>query len=433
MPDAIADSKCNVKPEIAVCQNRQAPPAGTMTPTTRGNFQGIYPPVYYSFMSIFVTPNVAATVIGLRILNAVIFVGLMSLLYWLLAPSRRRTLIWTWAIGIVPLGMFLVASNNPSAWAVISGGSLWLALLGYFESSGRRAIGLGILSAVLAVMGAGARADGAVYTVLAIGVAGVLSIDRSRAFWLKAILPAALVVLAAFFYLTAGQSGVSSSGFSNKDEVITIPALLWSNLLNLPSIWAGNLGTWGLGWLDTPMPAVVWVTGIAVFGAVTFAGLRSASARKLIALAAVFLTLFAIPMWLLYVSRAQVGVQVQPRYVLPVLLMFAGVALLTVRGRTFGFGRLQVAVIAVVVAVANAAALHVNMRRYISGLTVNDWNLNHYVVWWWSVPISPMVAWLFGVVTFAAAIALALWYIEVRGPRSSALNEPDDQPAVTAA
>jgi hypothetical protein len=428
VPNAIADSKCNIKPQIEVCQNRVPVASATMTPTVRGNFEGVYPPVYYSFMSIFVTPNIAGSVIAMRIVNAVLFVGITSLLYLLLAPSRRRTLLWTWAIGLVPLGAFLVASNNPSAWAVIAGGSLWLSLVGYFESHGRRAIWLGVLSVVLAVMGAGARADSALYTVGAVIVAVILTAQRRRAFWLKAILPAALVVVGVFFYRTAGQSAVSSSGFGGKDQTISVSSLLWNNLLNLPSLWAGNLGTWGLGWLDTPMPAVVSVTCIAIFGAVTFAGLRSVSTRKLLALGAVLLALIVVPMWLLYVSRALVGFQIQPRYVLPLLLMFAGVALFTVRGRPITFSRLQVGVVALGITIANAAALHVNLRRYVSGLQVTDVNLNHFVSWWWNVPITPMVTWVLGSIVFGVALWLALWYVAVRMPRLEAVEEPAAQP-----
>lgn len=431
VPNAIADSKCNIKPQIVVCQNRVPMAPGTMTPTVRGNFEGIYPPVYYSFMSIFVTPNIAASVVAMRIVNAVLFVGITSLLYLLLAPSRRRTLLWTWAIGIVPLGAFLVASNNPSAWAIIAGGSLWLSLVGYFESHGRRAVWLGVISVVLAVMGAGARADSALYTVGAVIVAGILTAERTRTFWLKAILPAALVIVGVFFYRTAGQSAVSSSGFGGKDHTVSVSSLLWNNLLNLPSLWAGNLGTWGLGWLDTPMPAVVSVTCIAVFGAVTFAGMRSVSTRKLLALGAVLLALIVVPMWLLYVSRALVGFQIQPRYVLPLLLMFAGVALLTVRGRPITFTRLQVGVVALEITIANAAALHVNLRRYVSGLQVTDVNLNHFVAWWWHVPITPMVTWVLGSLVFGVAIWLALWHVAVRMPRLEALEEPAARPAAT--
>ena len=64
--------------------------------------------------------------------------------------------------------------------------------------------------------------------------------------------------------------------------------------------------------------------------------------------------------------------------------------------------------------VAEAISLNVNMRRYISGLSVQDPNLNHYVQWWWNVPVSPMVVWVVGSLAFAGALVCARWFLQRR-------------------
>jgi predicted membrane protein DUF2142 len=406
--------KCDVDP-------RQSPTE--LIPTARGNFAGTYPPVYYAVMGVFASTQYAVSAIIMRIVNAVLFVGLTSLLYWLLTPSRRRTLAWTWAIGIVPLGISLLSSNNPSSWAIIAGGSLWLAVLGWFESSGRRAIGLGALSVVFAVMGAGARADSAIYTVLGAALACILAVSRTRAFWLKAILPAALVVIAVLFYFGANQSAGTSglTGSHDTSTPLVTAQYLWNYVLELPQLWAGSLGTWPIGWLDIPMPALVSVAAVAVFGAVTFTGLRSSSFRKLLGLGFALLTLIAVPSWVLLRSTAVVGQEVQPRYVLPLLLMFAGVALLEAN-RRISFSRLQTGIVVLALSLANAAALHVTIRRYVTGLSVIDPNLNHNVQWWWGGPISPMVVWVIGVLAFAAAVFFAVWFLNSRDD----VREPEE-------
>ena len=56
--------------------------------------------------------------------------------------------------------------------------------------------------------------------------------------------------------------------------------------------------------------------------------------------------------------------------------------------------------------VANAVALHVNMRRYITGTSVKSWNLNTAAEWWWSIPVSPMMVWAVGSVSFAAFLVI---------------------------
>ena len=384
--------------------------------TTRGNFVGTYPPVYYAFMGLFASTHYTVAALVMRIVNIILFVGLSSLLYFLLAPSRRRTLLWTWSIVIVPLGAFLVASNNPSAWAVISGGILWLALVGYFEQRGWRSIVLGVVAAVALIMGAGARADSAIYAVVAIGVAVFMTAEKSRAFLLKAIAPLAFVLVAIVFYLTANQSSVAAGGLSGEHAASGAggATLIWNNLLQLPGLWAGVLGTWGLGWLDVLMPASVYVLGLLAFGAATFTGLVSVTVRKVIALAGVGALLVAIPSWILYKGHATVGQEVQPRYIMPLVIIFAGVALLQAGPRLIRFTRVQTIVVIIAVSIANAVALHVTMHRYITGPGMEGLSLNHNVYWWWHIPVSPTVVWVLGSVAFAAAIAVALWQSSAR-------------------
>ncbi|WP_345763822.1 DUF2142 domain-containing protein [Diaminobutyricibacter sp. McL0608] len=384
--------------------------AGSMIATARGNFSGEYPPVYYAAMSVFASTNFTVSILLMRAINVLLFVGITSLLYYLLGPSRRRTLVWTWSIVIVPLGAFLIASNNPSAWAVISGGTLWLALVGYFERRGWRSIVLGCVAALAAVMGAGARADAAIYSVIAVGLALLMTVARTREFWLKAILPLGIVIVAGLFYLVSNQSSVASGGLTGTHPPSATGGfgLLWNNLLQVPSLWSGVLGSWGLGWLDTIMPAVVPVLGVLAFGAATYTGLVSMSARKLVSLVIALAALVAIPVWVLTKSSAVVGQEVQPRYIMPLVIIFAGVALLQANGRPILFTRLQAIVVVIGVSVANAAALHTTMRRYISGFNVFDWNLDHFQHWWWTGAVPPMAVWVVGMLAFAAAVYFAL-------------------------
>lgn len=386
-------------------------PHPALLATDRWNRAGQYPPVFYAVNAVFATPDVHASVVTMRLFNALLFAGIGTLLFLLLPPIRRATLLWMWSATVVPLGMFLIASNNPSSWAIIAGGSVWIALVGFFETRGPRMWGLGALAVVTALMGAGSRADSAVYVGVAVVAVAVFEARRSRGYLLKCLLLLALALLAIVFYLRAGQSG-SSGGLVGSHTATTLAPLqlLWNNLLELPGLWAGALGTWGLGWLDTSMPGVVSTFAIGVFGAALFAGAASFSVRKLLGMLVSGLALVAIPSYVLFKSAATVGHEVQPRYILPLLIMFAGFALLQSEGRRMTFSRFQIVASALALTIANAAALHVNIRRYISDPGVVDINLNHHVGQWWNGPVSPMVVWIFGILTFAGAVGLALWY-----------------------
>ena len=104
-----------------------------------------------------------------------------------------------------------------------------------------------------------------------------------------------------------------------------------------------------------------------------------------------------------------VGQEVQPRYIMPLVIIFAGVALLQAgRPARSVFTRVQTIVVVIGVSVANAVALHTTMHRYISGFNVFDWNLNHFQHWWWTGAVPPMAVWVVGILAFAAAVYFAL-------------------------
>lgn len=396
----------------AACQAATIRDPDKLVPTDRGNFAAHqYPPVYYTVMSVFASRAVTFSAILIRIVNVVLFVGLVTLLYLLLPVLRKPTLLWAWIVSIVPLGTFLIASDNGSAWAIISGGSFWLALVGYFESTGRRKISLAVLSAVLAVMGAGARADAAVYTCIAAVVVSVLCFRRARRFWIDAILPLCIIVVAALFYHFASQSGITSSGFGSGAPTASGHAklgLLGLNILGVPSLWAGTLGTWDLGWLDTELPAIVPAAMALAFIGVSFVGLRGPGLRKTIAFVIVLVSAWLIPAWVLTQGGNEVGQNVQPRYIYPLVILLAGVAIFRVARAPLRLGRLQLVLVAAAVALANAISLHVSMRRYISGQKIGALDLDHDLQWWWHVPVSPMAVWIVGALAGAIAVVVIL-------------------------
>jgi hypothetical protein len=400
----------------ADCLDRAAP-SDPLVETGRGNFAGSYPPVYYTAVGIFAGPDFTdAAVVLLRVLNAVLFLSIATALHFLLPVRLRPTSMWMWIISVVPLGLFLITSNNPSAWAVISGGSVWLATLGYFASDGWRRWSLLALAALVTLMGAGARADAAAYAAIGVVVAAVLSAERSRRYLISvAPFVGALLLIVLVFVLTR-QSGVLTAGLTGHSEPSPLPIheLVIKNLLEVPSLWAGAFGTWPLGWLDTPMPAVVWVGALGVFGAMVFAGVRSMSWRKAVALAIVAVALITVPVWVLVQSRVIVGAEVQPRYILPLVVMLGGVALVQVAGRRIDITTAQMWLVGGALVIANGVALHTNIRRYISGLDVSDWNLNHHVEWWWDIPFPPMVLWVVGSLAFAGALFILLQWLRSR-------------------
>ncbi|MCU1542248.1 MAG: hypothetical protein JWM50_113 [Microbacteriaceae bacterium] len=378
--------------------------------TTTGNFEDLYPPVYYFVMSPFAGDNLQVSALTMRMINSLLFVGVVTALFWLLPVSRRPTLLVAMVVCVVPLGMFLIPSNNPSSWAILSAGTFWIALLGFFETHGRRRVALGGIAALTAVIGAGARADSALYVLLSIAVVFILTVRLNVRFLLLCLLPLAIAVIAVVLFLSSQQVASASTGLEPnlvKPEYSQY-TLTVGNLLQIPDLWAGVFGTWSLGWLDTEMPAVVWFSGICVFGAIVLLGFGSnrtaVDRRKVLAGVLVLVMLLAIPAVILYRSEIIVGFSVQPRYVFPMIILLAGVALLRSRGDALRLSTVQLVLLAGAVSIANAAALHTNLRRYVTGIDGTWGNLDLGIEWWWNIAVSPMWMWAIGSLSFAVVL-----------------------------
>ncbi|MGB3910325.1 MAG: DUF2142 domain-containing protein [Pseudolysinimonas sp.] len=386
---------------------------------TRGNFVGEYPPVYYATMRAFAGSDVQASALVMRIVNAVLFVGLATALAALLPAARRTTLLWGWLVTLVPLGMFIIPSNNPSGWAVMGVGTAFLALLGWFETTGRRRWALAALYLIGVIMAGGARGDAAVYVAGATVSAALIALPATRAWWRFLWLPLLGLVLAVGLFSLAGQTGVVGSGFGADQGFSTLPgpdgqplggiALAAYNLLMLPFLWTGVWGTWALGWFDTQLPAIVPWAAVSAFVVVAFAGLGRMNWRKAVTATCILIVLIVLPVYVLTTGGDTVGENLQPRYLLPVIVLFAFVLLTDTTTTGLRFTRLQTFAIVGALVVANLVALQINIRRYVTGVDRQGIDLDTGAEWWWTgFPVGPTAVWVIGMLAYAGLIAV-LW------------------------
>ena len=418
--------------------------------------RGLYPNGFYMVGNLFKTDNIETTVVSFRLFNIAVFLALVGSL-WLLLPSRLRvTLAWTWPIALIPLGMFLIPSTNPSSWAIMAVGVGWLSLLGYLESHGWKSVALGAVYVVALLLSVSSRVD----SILFLGVASVLALWQSpltprellKKTWV-AIFPLAFVV--GRLITTPGNlerviAGVNTNGQANSElpwtqsADVLVPgdfdwALLWNNIWSVPGLWTGVFGgrpLGSLGWLDTALPQIVGVgVGIVVLGLI-FEAVRSPGKKKAWALAAVFGALWVIPVYLLQISGALAGVEFQPRYLVPFMVVVVGTIVLTQDGSPLIRDRFRLSAITVALVVANAVALHTNLRRYTTGNLVQGVNLNSPREWWWGFlpeAISPNLVWIIGSLAFAVPVWFAFIVLTQKittAQTLSAHSQPQEQAQV---
>lgn len=406
--------------------------AGCWDPTTEGltrveraNIDGLYPPLFYSVMSVFAGPDVQFSVIAIRLVNSAFAVGMLTAVVLALPRRIRPAVLVSVLAASVPLGVFIFASTNPSSWTLLSAVTVWSTLFGATQSTGRRRWALSALALFGAVLGAGARADAAIFAVygaamaLLLGLRGLRNLRDQR---IPLVTAGLIVITSVAFYFSARQGGAAFGGLDPASTPLTLAQHV-SNFLEVPSLWTGALGQSNLGWFDTRMPAAVWVLTTAVFGGALFVGLAATWRRRIVAVVLSLLAMWLVPFVMLAQSNAVVGATVQPRYLLPLLIIALGVASLRFDAEEAWNGvRYWLAGAALWAGLT--IALHQNIGRYTSGSEGDSIDPGAAGSWWWSGVPAPLATWVTGSLAFAGVLAL-LWFAKRRpAPAPAATIDP---------
>lgn len=424
LPAELVQSTCIAyKPnESASCQQRRdLTVINGMTETARGNFDKSYPPVFYSIMRFFVVPNFQESILAMRLFSAIVF-AVVGMMIWSINPGiLRRILPVAWAVTAVPLTISILASNNPSSWAIFSIVTCFATLFGFYTSKGWRSGTNAGLFALFAFVGSGTRADAGINIVIVSLVSTLFASENVRKYWFKLLLPLFMVPFYFYFYSTSQGGAVASTGLAESaPDSLGLSAqvgLLSRNIIQLPGLWASSFGLSNfsdpvvalghLGWLDTVMPMIVWIPALCVFVGVGFTGLGFLNLKKISALALLFVGLTFIPLYVLQLSKASVGSTVQPRYLLPLLVVFAAATIWPVGPISLSLGKFQITLLVASLGLANSIALFVQTYRYVSGLKGFDLSYLISPKWWWDeIAILPIINWGFGSLAFLTLLII---------------------------
>lgn len=400
--------------DSAICQSQNKVFSNsTLIESDRGNFSGLYPPVYYFTMHVFANDDVELSTLSMRLFNGLLFTTMGAILFSLVGLRQRKNVYLTLLITLVPLGMFLIPSTNPSGWALMGITFAMFGLVNFFQAKqGPRKTLLGVFYLVASLFAAGARGDAGAYLIALTGVAVLIFWKWGS--WKELLFPALGSLLAGLFFLSTKQSTVATAGLSlpttegGEQIVRSAFSVFGFNVLQLPELWAGIFGFVGLGWLDTRLPAITWVSAVAVFCAVLFVRMRALNFREYLGVVILGLALIAVPMYVLQISSSHVGENIQPRYIYPLLAGATAIALSIGSYSTQLLGRAQMLIVYVAIVLANTFALYTNLSRYIQGQGWGtDWNLNVAADsgWWWTNSPPPMLIWILGSIAFAVAFS----------------------------
>ena len=411
--------------------------------------RSLYPDGYYQFSHLFKVDSIQATALTVRFVNLGVFLAVGFGLFFALPHRLRSAWIWMWTLGLVPMGMFIIPSSNPSSWAITAVAGGWIALVGYLETKGPRSWVLGILYLGSIGLAMSARIDSVLYlgfaSLVAVWLSGLRGRELFKKTWMGLIGLAAVIV-----QLSINPANLSRviRGIGQRSEVYDEPlpwtttgevidpnafdwSLLWNNLWNIPGLWLGVFGgfPWGsLGWLDTSVPQIVLVGTILVLAGVTFLSIRAANKTKIVSILITLGALWGMPLYLLQLGGFQAGEELQPRYLMPLMMVFLGTIVVTQTGMPIITDRARLWFVLGALTLANAIALHTNIRRYTTGIRVQGFNLDSPREWWWPfLPdmIGPTFVWAIGALSFGALLWVLLWRVI---PGISLAKEADTEP-----
>ena len=396
---------------------------------------GLYPDGFYRTMGLFAGSDPTQSVFVMRIVNSALAVALFGVAAGLLSRPNRRVLIYGGLAVSIPQAIYLVASVNPSGWAITGVAVAFIGLHGWYTETSvaaptpmqpqpaqrwrnlnGRQIGLAVLALVGAAMAASSRGDAGMFVVLTAGALVILHSDRIRE-WFWSALPAVLAsAIGMLSFLTSGQGTAALDGMDGRPRADFHH--LFANLFDFPAFLM-NAQVGPLGWNDLTVPAITAIPPLVFATAVAFTGLRATAWRKTLALCGLVAASIVVPLTVFQRSGWFPG-ELAGRYWTPLLAVIVMTALWDPVHRSAPtLTTLQTVAVWASLSVGNAAMLYRQIRRYTTGLSYRGISLDEFVEWW-PAPVTPNVTFILGSIGFSALVGLAFWL--ARRPDSRELD-----------
>ena len=383
---------------------------------SRTNEKGRFPNGFYWTLHFLIGENTLLSAISMRIFNALLATILLFSTAIISSSKIRVALISSWIAVIVPLSIFTISSTNPSSWSIIGLGTFWAALYSYLNNKNSKintsiAFALTIISSMIAIQ---SRSESSFYIIISIILVIFIS-DHKKLFqpFNKKVFVPVLIFIYSFYEIFTTPSTLGwSTGLPGGDPNRNMQEIWFRNISDWPTFVTGSLGGWPLGWLDVPMPSIVYFFTMVVFISVLFRGIIETDLWKSLSIILIIAVLFFLPLRILALGKNYVGENVQPRYFLPLLFLLVAFSMISAESKpVISFNFPQLILIFVASTISHAFALHFTIRRYITGSDVVDWNLNKNVEWWWDFMPSPMASWILAVIGFSTAVLIGIQQI----------------------
>ena len=366
-------------------------------------------PRFYHLNGYLTSANTNAAILMMRFFQIAIFFALIGFVIYS-SGERRWAIQLALFVGMVPVGLFIIPSTNPSSWAIAGVLSASICAMNFFMSSKRSHRVIAVIGFVVALwFTRNVRTD--INIMMAICVTlGVVSgflireTDHSNKFNRANLLKLGFLVVPGLAYIHIKVGSIYP--WSIVKFILGGSFYSFSN--DSPQAFLGFLGgSIQLGSADfapTPVVLILMSVGFATFIVITA---RFVPLRVKIVSGFGLSLLFVLPYWF---SLGAIGLG--SRYIMAIyLVLLATFSASAVSGRkliNFQFSKSSLSTIFLAISLAQSLSLHQSIRRYVTGTNIAGWNLNKSAQWWWTYGPSPMSIWLIGSVAFGVALFIVL-------------------------
>lgn len=387
-----------------------------------------YPQLFYKFNSLFVSSNPVNSIVLMRTINFLTYTTLTMFAIALLPRRLRLGFSLAWLSTLIPLGIFVAASINPSSWALtgLFTASIFTIALFSGENSHKvrsvSAVGLFIAS----MIALGSRPDSKLYLPVIIVLAAYSSTTNFSLSSLKVRL-FSLIPVIVFGYLLFGSLLNSITSFPDQNRAADF-SLLFYNIPRVFDLWFGIFGVgWGTGWLDTLIPGSIATLLAGMYFYFVFSALSDATKKSKQVFAAGLIFFVTLVLITLQLNHLIVGEELQPRYFLPFIAAITGI-FLTSSSKLWALNRVQKLSILFLFTYAHSYSLYWNLKRYITGVDDRTWSLDRNMEWWFNDDwasihiVHPSTFLAFGSILFLLGILAGVRWLTIEDSQASKLT-----------
>ena len=376
-----------------------------------------YPTAYYWTMHQFVGPNMTQSVLAMRIFNATI-ASLLFLSQAILCTNKKYL---SWLTGftftIIPLGMSLIASINPSGWAITGIANSWMFLLiakTTPKEKRRKQIVAWALWAFASFMCVASRFDATVFLVITNLIVLVATDSRIKKLNWKYVC-GFLALIVSFFVVWRSRFPFLdwASQFTTQSVNPNGPSLhIWIThwFINVISIPIEAFGEGRLGAEIIQIPRIVPILGIALLGSALLFAFIQVNRVQLFVTFSSFMFLTAVVM---RIANMELDLfNVSGRYILPLVPYIVGTCVF------FSSSPIQLMEVAqlrriviVCMTIAHALSMYAVVEQNVMGTSFGIQILKVGTEeWWWSKsPLGPNFLIILGSLSFYRFISHA-WH-----------------------